>query len=980
MPVVAADITLQCGDAAVEVSVQAGTATTLALAVTAPTVLEVDEWGRDLAWRQNEDATFSPIALRPPRWGKAMIRVSPAARVDLQLTDSNALPGLARVQLHCADEPEVIALADCLHARGHGWPGWFAFRRIWQKPEATCSGFHFHEAAARASERADYGAAIALYTRAAEAWRQLGETPREAAAQLGLAERLADAGRYEEALEAASQAAANARKSGARYYALRAESTRCLFLDDMGRLAEATACLRPVPDAFAELGEVIEAANTWNNLAAFDLDRGDVAGARRDVDRARAYAAHLPPRISARVHLSVSRVAAAEGRFPEALAALQAAFDAVAQADDERGRANVLLQAARQYQRLSAPLEARVMAGQALELYRKLGAPERIAATTALLARLDFDEADLPAAVAAAGAAARLYEQSGLRVEELGARILAARAGDAQAWQDIDRLMADPDHASAWLAMQVEVARIEQSIGSVDRDRADELAARLDALAGQVHDIQQWLDIHRLQGRALLRAGKPEAAVAGLEAALARHRTLVHAARLPSLRQMLLRQSRPLAAVWVDALLALPVHARPEAAAIREHLRELYGTHLLQPRGDDVRKADAALDRELAALLRANDGADMKPRQRAHHSLLLLFAASGGSQRPGQAMPRLSPAAPVPDGVVRLTYGFGELGALVIVERDGQAVLLELPAATGVVDRVNQVLALVQHRDSRAGELHRHAAGLARILLPVQLGPAPSQLWIDWDPVLAAMPFALMPWPGNDWPMVEDTAISRRLGNEAAALRTPDGIDLLVAARPAGAQSSDLPVLIAAEQEPGLVAEAFPRSPVRVHSGRDGGRLRLESVLGQPGAWLHVAAHGVSRSGIQGLAGLWLESEVDGGAPQFVSWLGLTDTPLAADLVVLNACQLADSDAAVTAAIGFATALAAAGVDHVVAANWQLSDSASSVWVPAFYRDLASGSGSPALALREAQRALRRSRAFRHPFYWAGLGHLQGLR
>src|SRR5690606_40719517 len=66
MPVVAADITLQCGDAAVEVSVQAGTATTLALAVTAPAVLEVDEWGRDLAWRQNEDATFSPIALRPP--------------------------------------------------------------------------------------------------------------------------------------------------------------------------------------------------------------------------------------------------------------------------------------------------------------------------------------------------------------------------------------------------------------------------------------------------------------------------------------------------------------------------------------------------------------------------------------------------------------------------------------------------------------------------------------------------------------------------------------------------------------------------------------------------------------------------------------------------------------------------------------------------------------------------------------------------
>jgi CHAT domain-containing protein len=53
---------------------------------------------------------------------------------------------------------------------------------------------------------------------------------------------------------------------------------------------------------------------------------------------------------------------------------------------------------------------------------------------------------------------------------------------------------------------------------------------------------------------------------------------------------------------------------------------------------------------------------------------------------------------------------------------------------------------------------------------------------------------------------------------------------------------------------------------------------------------------------------------------------------------------------------------------------WPVSDAAAAIWVPAFYSALtADPQHDAAEALRIAQLKLRDSRAFRHPFYWAGL-------
>jgi CHAT domain-containing protein len=152
-----------------------------------------------------------------------------------------------------------------------------------------------------------------------------------------------------------------------------------------------------------------------------------------------------------------------------------------------------------------------------------------------------------------------------------------------------------------------------------------------------------------------------------------------------------------------------------------------------------------------------------------------------------------------------------------------------------------------------------------------------------------------------------------------------------------------------------------------------------------PGSWVHVAGHGRSYGGLQGYSGLWAEPENGTGTPSFISWLDLVDEELNAQLLVLNACDLAAAGAGrINRASSFAVALHAAGVDDVVAALWPVSDSAAALWVPAFYEELARQSNDgvydPAGALAAAQKRLRASRMFRHPFYWASMVHIAGPR
>jgi CHAT domain-containing protein len=123
-----------------------------------------------------------------------------------------------------------------------------------------------------------------------------------------------------------------------------------------------------------------------------------------------------------------------------------------------------------------------------------------------------------------------------------------------------------------------------------------------------------------------------------------------------------------------------------------------------------------------------------------------------------------------------------------------------------------------------------------------------------------------------------------------------------------------------------------------------------------------------------GYGGIWLEPTALDGMPPFLSLLDVLDAGARADLVVLDACRLGEGGNVVGANLSFADALVRAGAQHVVAAAWPISDSASALWVPAFYSMLVVDPQHDVVqALRAAQLRLRASRAFVHPYFWASL-------
>jgi CHAT domain-containing protein len=99
---------------------------------------------------------------------------------------------------------------------------------------------------------------------------------------------------------------------------------------------------------------------------------------------------------------------------------------------------------------------------------------------------------------------------------------------------------------------------------------------------------------------------------------------------------------------------------------------------------------------------------------------------------------------------------------------------------------------------------------------------------------------------------------------------------------------------------------------------------------------------------------------------------------LAADLVVLSACETALAAGAVADVppgddwVGLTRAFLHAGASDVIATLWSVEDQASARVMEQFYERYAR-SDAPAAALTTAQRRLLRETATAHPFYWAGL-------
>jgi CHAT domain-containing protein/uncharacterized protein HemY len=94
-----------------------------------------------------------------------------------------------------------------------------------------------------------------------------------------------------------------------------------------------------------------------------------------------------------------------------------------------------------------------------------------------------------------------------------------------------------------------------------------------------------------------------------------------------------------------------------------------------------------------------------------------------------------------------------------------------------------------------------------------------------------------------------------------------------------------------------------------------------------------------------------------------------SDSNNAIELLVLSACQTADGDK--RAALGLAGVAVRSGARSTIATLWSVDDTSTSAFMVEFYKQLAKPNMTKAEALRNAQIALLREPAFKHPFYWA---------
>jgi CHAT domain-containing protein/Tfp pilus assembly protein PilF len=143
---------------------------------------------------------------------------------------------------------------------------------------------------------------------------------------------------------------------------------------------------------------------------------------------------------------------------------------------------------------------------------------------------------------------------------------------------------------------------------------------------------------------------------------------------------------------------------------------------------------------------------------------------------------------------------------------------------------------------------------------------------------------------------------------------------------------------------------------------------------------IHFATHGIINNQHPELSGLVLSLVDEKGGPVdgFLRLYDVYNLKLAADLVVLSACQTAlGKEMKGEGLVGLTRGFMYAGVPRVIASLWRIDDRATSDFMASFYQAMLARHERPAAALRSAQLATWKMQGWDSPYYWAAFT-LQG--
>jgi len=272
------------------------------------------------------------------------------------------------------------------------------------------------------------------------------------------------------------------------------------------------------------------------------------------------------------------------------------------------------------------------------------------------------------------------------------------------------------------------------------------------------------------------------------------------------------------------------------------------------------------------------------------------------------------------------------------------------------------------------------ARALAERLLPEGVLPdKESRLVIVSDGNLHFLPFAALPNPSSQTPLIEDYEIVNLNSlSVLAALRDRPPIqvppkDIVVFADPLYRKDGPFPDLPYSRQEAEML-RSMGGPGTRVLMGSDAKKANiLNGVSGF--SICHFATHGLSLSDQGDLSAVVLADRDSEGHPidGYLRAHEIAATPIQANLVVLSSCRSALGQH--TRGEGFSglpQSFLEAGAKAVIAGLWNLQDRASWIFMSHFYRLLLEDNLTPSNALRQAQITMWRTQEYSEPYFWAG--------
>jgi hypothetical protein len=951
-------------------------------------LIEIHEYGIDLriadgdgGWINSSPASYSsePIALSSDRQGqgKHEIRIADQrtwARLTIVIQCTTSAGSVSAPLARRAELAALMATAitrgseiAAMHALGK------AFESIWRSDnpskERLWTLFQLAELAAWGGQPTTQASWLELAIEQSIALKvplQQGWATRELASALlrsgnpAAGEAFSDALRAAQVLDLPDLAA-------------HAAVGRCILLRAGGDAAAAAECYVDGIRQFAVLHDSDSEASARNNRATALLFLGRYGEARVELDRAQLLTlGGGDERMAARIALVMAQLARWDGDFERALSLLHEVLAMQLRLGRSADIAKAQRLIAHTYELADEPARAEhYFRAAAISAEQRDDAPGAATALLALAGRA-ADRLDSHEAMA-------LLERS----EPWLSKLDAARDGGFNLWRKL-RVEMSLGHSDRALVTLQRLAGIRHAMQWRNQIRLDALQVQLGAsppgydarqeLLPALHKAMERADLTLLLdlAEALLtdyqRRGDHEAMRSLARLAIDQGTRVAARVRSPALRHAVLAKLKGFAELPLWQLQEGSVETAEALAA----LSDLELLRAVEQRPFDSVTGDNTLI-ELERTLADADLGDPTGSPEREALLLQLTAVEaradndrGNADRAARPLPPALPQMGDEEALLYLVTTDDQAGAMVLDHR-GWRWHGGIDAAQ-LLEATQTLLGLLESGHGSRQAIDQQAARVARSLGWDRLFEfAPKRLSVVLDGHLAALPWALLPAPGDpSGLLIERTELVVLQSLRSTPISTITRLYLGAAAAPSGV---GLPALAQAAAELDHVAGHWSDLPqVRYPTIN---RLEFTRALADPGALVHLAAHGRGDRGRLEDAGLWLAD--DGGRPVFVSTLRLRRLPVHAGLVVLGACETGASAAARTFGVGaVAGSLIDAGADAVVATRWPVSDRVALAFADAFHAALAVTPTDPAAALRKAQLALRRTPSARHPTHWAG--------